>query len=176
MQKQKILTELFDAHFNALCYFANSFLKDQDNAKDLVQDAFVGLWYNSDKIQETKENSLAYLYRTVRNKCLNYIRDKKVRDSAQDNIRLDTEMWEQDHVHKLIKAEIVGIMHHSLEQLPFKCKQIIKMSFLHGMSEQDIAETLSVSVSTVKNQKKRGKQLLKEELDKLLLLLMAVLN
>ncbi len=172
MLKQKLVNDLFDGHYNSLCYFANTFIKDQDVSEDIVQEAFIGLWNNLENITDVKEKSLAYLYRTIRNKSLNYIRDKKVREASQVNLRIEAEEWEEEHVNQLIRSEVIGVLHHSLEQLPTKCKQILKMAYIHGMSERDIAESLNVSVSTVKNHKKRGKKLIKVGLERALSIIM----
>ena len=68
--------ELFKGLFKPLCAFAIKFTGDLDTAKNLVHEVFLQVWEKFDSLPPDT-NYKSYCYTAVRNKCLNYIRDKK---------------------------------------------------------------------------------------------------
>jgi len=165
-QKANALEVLFSSNYSALCFFAFSFVKDEEEAEDIAQDAFEGLWNNYDHIENVASVQLSYLYNSVRNKCLNRIRHNKVKDKlSSDNPLANCVLpWEDDHLGILIQSEVYKELFNALDSLPPQCRKIFKMTYFKRMSEQEIADMLSISINTVKTQKQRGKKLLKEAL------------
>jgi RNA polymerase sigma-70 factor (ECF subfamily) len=71
----------------------------------------------------------------------------------------------EDHIlSELTRIEVVREVHAAIEALPPQCRKIVRMSFVEGMKNQEIAEQLKLSVQTVKNQKVRAIYLLKMKL------------
>jgi len=73
---ESTLESLFKDYFIGLCQFAVGYVKDHEVAKEIVQDAFVSLWEKRQTIDLSKPVK-SYLSATVRNRCLNYLRDHK---------------------------------------------------------------------------------------------------
>ncbi len=71
-----LFEQLFREHFVQLCHFAQGFIYDLDEAKEIVQEVFTNLWLKRDEIT-TEKSIKSYLYTSVRNRCLNFIRDHK---------------------------------------------------------------------------------------------------
>ena len=71
-----VFEQLFKTHFVHLCNFAYQFVKDTDSAKDITQKIFINLWENRENI-DTQKSIQSYLFTSVRNRCMNYIRDQK---------------------------------------------------------------------------------------------------
>lgn len=69
--------ELFREHYRPLCAFGNTYLKDPERAEDIVQDLFVKLWNERERLV-VNTSLKAYLFAAVRNRCLNE-KDKVVR-------------------------------------------------------------------------------------------------
>lgn len=65
----------------------------------------------------------------------------------------------------MIKAEIIYEIYTVVESLPPKCQQIIRLGYIQGMKNMDIAERLDISVSTVKTHKRLGLSILRRRLD-----------
>ncbi|MFV0592270.1 MAG: RNA polymerase sigma-70 factor [Draconibacterium sp.] len=173
-QKADALEALFSSNYSALCFFAFSFVKDEDEAEDIAQDAFEGLWNNYGHIENTASAQLSYLYNSVRNKCLNRIRHNKVKDKLSDNSLANNVLpWEDDHLGVLIRSEVYKELFNALDSLPPQCRKIYQMTYFKRMSEQEIADMLSISINTVKTQKQRGKKLLKEALKDLFSILVS---
>jgi RNA polymerase sigma-70 factor (family 1) len=141
---------LFKTYYSTLSHYACSYLHDLDEAEEVVQDIFVKIW---EKRQDLKiETSFkAYLYQAVKNKCLNYIRNKKTQNNHLTII--DMKDYEAPAAFEDLQAdELSDKLYLALEELPPKCKQIFKMSRLDGLRHKDIADKLDLKVKTIENQ------------------------
>lgn len=138
--------KLFKTHYADLCHFANSYLKDPDEAEEMVQEAFFRLWQKRKQILIQK-NLKGYLYRSVRNMCTEYGRHLKVKQHyAQNrptgNLNLSP--------HDLLEAtQLETLFHQTLLSLPERCRTIFSMSREEGLKYKEIAQKLSISVKTV---------------------------
>ena len=102
-----------------------------------------------------------YLYRSVQNQCLNYIRDKRV----EENYRNETEVASEDFFYNVLLEEEVFIrLRGAINELPEKFRDVINLN-LEGLSDKEIALHLGISLDAVKQQKKRGKEQLREKLN-----------
>jgi RNA polymerase sigma-70 factor (ECF subfamily) len=139
---------LFRSSYVSLVKYARTLIKDQDTAEEIVQDLFVRLWQEKEKIKI--ESSLnGYLFRAVHNKCLHYIEHLKVVERHAETIttgQADPSDDPSEILHyKDLQIKIAGI----LERLPERCGKIFCMSRFEGLKYSEIAEKLSVSVKTV---------------------------
>lgn len=150
----------YEMYYNALCLFGGRLLKDDDAVVDIAQDVFVNLW----RARETIESSLhlkMYVYQSMRHRCLNYIRVKKLEEVYRnERMMLEEEcsfgnMVIEEEVHRLVMEEI--------NHLPQEQRRVIRMH-LEGKNNVEIAEAMDVSVNTVKTHKARARQQLKMKL------------
>lgn len=157
---------LYEEFFHALLAVACKYV-EQEVAKDIVQDTFFKLWSTPQKFVQTTDLRF-YLYRAVQNQCLNYIRDKKV----EDNYRNRTELISEDFFYNvLLEEEIFIRLREAINELPDKYRNVIDLN-LEGLNDKEIAEHLGITVDAVKQQKKRGKEQLREKLNHPYLLLL----
>ncbi|KAA3634729.1 MAG: RNA polymerase sigma-70 factor [Bacteroidetes bacterium] len=169
---QKDFEQLFKAHFMHLCNFAHQYVPDKDSARDITQKVFINLWENRNKIDPGK-SVRSYLFTSVRNRCLNYIRDqKKYRSNVLDVEINDYEFsFEEDH---MAVEELKGRIEEALQVLPSKCRQVFEMSRYKNMKYKDIAEELDVSVKTVEAHMSRALKTLRERLEDYIFLLILI--
>lgn len=153
---------LHDLYFESLSFFAYGYLKDQHDAEDVVQDAFVQLW---EQKKFSDDNLAGFLYTCVRNNCLMFLRkqNSKIRYLEHQKSNTD-EMWEEDESMRMIKAEYYREIFKKVEALPEKMRKVFIMSYVSKMKEKEIAEKLSISVNSIKTHKQRAKQILRKEL------------
>ncbi len=154
---ERSLEILFKGNFTALCRFAVGYVKDHEAAKEIVQDAFVNLWEKRDTIDLSKSVK-SYLSTTVRNKCLNYLRDNKKFSGdllALENLPQDASYEQAD---KLTETELRDRIDRAVNELPEKCREIFKMSRFQHMKYQQIADQLRISVKTVETQMSKALQ------------------
>jgi RNA polymerase sigma-70 factor (family 1) len=142
---------LFDTYYRSLCSFAYRYIEDNEMAEDIVQETFIYIWQNKPKFTDDIATKV-YLYRTVKNKCLNKLNHFKVKAKAHDNIQGEIEesnLFESHFLHE----ETIRLFYQAIETLPDQSRAVIKLA-LNGLSNPEIAEDLGISVNTVKTHKK----------------------
>lgn len=156
--------ELFRNNYAKLCLFAKHFLKDDDAAKDIVQEAFVTYWNNRNELAAAEASVNSFLYASVKNACLNKLRRQKLEQLFLNN--QDADPSEDAAVlNAMIRSEVITELHKVITTLPENCQKIFRMGYLEGLKNPQIAEELGLSINTVKTQKKRGLQLLRVRLN-----------
>jgi RNA polymerase sigma-70 factor (ECF subfamily) len=141
---------LSERYGQALYVFAVRIMGDGFMAEDIVQDAFEALWNNRTKLYaDTSVRN--YLYGIVRNRCLAAIRQSKVRELADRSVELDDE----DIMSRYIETETTRLLIEAIETLPPRSAEVIRLS-CEGMRQEQIAETMGISIATVKALKIRA--------------------
>lgn len=144
----KAFKQLFESRFQALVEFAEYFGVGHDEAKDIVQECFIAYWEKKKKINP--ERGIHYLYVSVRNKCMNLLRDKKriiVNDfivELWDDEQVDIESNEQSNRMKWLENEI--------NKLPLRCRRIFKLHKFNGLTHKEISKELGISQKTIERQ------------------------
>ena len=150
--------QFFESLYPSLCLFANKYLKDPDASLDIVQDAFVQIWNKKEDVHSI-DSAKSYLFKFVKNKCLNYLRDQKQRQILNYE-QLDSEIFFRDN---LIEEETYLLINDAVRHLPPKGQKVIELS-LDGLKNQEIAEQLNITINTVKTIKQRAFKAMREEL------------
>lgn len=123
--------------------YALRIIDDAQSAEDIVEDCFAKAWQ---MIEDGKdfEDFKAYMYRSVRNGCISFIRKRKesvgiecipeVTEETVDTSERDAQLWK------------------AIDSLPDKCREVFLLSKRDGLSNDEIADRMGISVKTVKNQ------------------------
>lgn len=165
---------LFKSHFAFLVNFARQFVDDVDTAQDLTQKVFITLWEKREQI-DPKQSIKSYLFTSVRNRCLNYIRDqKKYRSQVLDIELADFELAvEEDHFGE---EELKQKIEAALSSLPGKCRQVFEMSRFQQMKYKEIAEELDISQKTVEAHMSKAIKSLRAYLEAYMWICLLMLN
>jgi len=157
-----------------LCYYAYKITNNQESSKDIVQDVF--LKYHSKPAEFSSELAIKnFLYLSVKNACLNFIRHDLVEKKFAEN-QVETVLDQDQGLSHIIKAEALVLIKQAIEALPERCRTVLKLAFFEGFKNEQIALEMSISINTVKTQKQRAIQLLRLKLtDKAYLLLLFLL-
>ncbi|MBI4646779.1 MAG: RNA polymerase sigma-70 factor [Bacteroidia bacterium] len=160
---KKSFEELFKTYFSQLVYFAKGYISDLDTSKEIVHDVFINLWNKRDTIDLNKQVK-SYLFTSVHNRCLNYIRDnKKFNHNVMEFERINPDHnW--DESDKVVESEIEAKIYMILETLPEKCKEIFMLSRFENLKYAEIAEKLDISVKTVETQMSKALKIFRENL------------
>lgn len=164
--KQKahdLFRELFYAYHAKLHRYAFTIVKDNDAASDLVQTVFINLWRQRKELLED-DGIASYLYRSVYNRSLNYLRDKKTRDEHLITATGLADSFTDDTGHKISAKELSERIDRILESLPPKCRLVFKKSRLEHKRYTEIAEELQLSVKTVEAQIGKALRIFRKEL------------
>lgn len=158
----KAYETIFRMYYQRLYHFAYSYLRDQMPSEDVVQGIFLYLWESRDRI-EIKTTLKTYLYAAVKNKCLNYIKYEIPR-----KLELEESHLERVTTSPIEKEEDTEKMrrHISVEinKLPNKCRQIFVLSRNGGLTYEEIAEEMEISIKTVESQMSIALKKLRESL------------
>ena len=146
--------QLYKLYFPRLYSFSFKIIKEEDLAKDLVQNVFIKIWEYPSSLNI--ENPESFLYQMVRNACLNFIRHLKVVDNLKSMVKdqyLGEELYYIDLVgnqpYLLIEKELEGKIMEVMNSLPEKCLAVFRMSRIDGMKNREIAEQLGISLKAV---------------------------
>jgi RNA polymerase sigma-70 factor (ECF subfamily) len=142
------------------------YVRDLDEAKSVVHEVFVTVWEKFDNLP-ADTNYRSYLYTAVRNRCLNYIRDKKKHvmlenmaesEPAEENTTMETAELEQE-------------IEMAIESLPEKCRMVFELSRVEGLKYAQIADKMGISIKTVEAQMSKALSVLRTHLREFISLL-----
>lgn len=161
---------LYRRFYIPLVLFAEKYVADEEVAKDLVQEVFISMLGQKKEFVSLAALK-AYLYNSVKNRCINYIRNEKVKKRFEsyalqecDNIDL---FWE-----RVLEEDVYGRLMTAVDSLPRQYQRVMLLS-LEGCKISEVADKMEISLDTAKEYKKEAKKRLVakiQELDYLVLL------
>lgn len=163
MRQKEVFDKYFRTYYQSLCYFAYNYLKEQEGAEDVVQDMFIKLLDTAGNF-DSEEHLKYYLYKSVRNACLNQIRLTSIRAEILENVQKNSPEEENDFFVSVVRTEVYGEIMKAVQGLPSECGRVFKLSYIDGYSNEEVADQLAISVNTVKSQKNKAKAQLRERL------------
>lgn len=136
--------------------YAIRFLRNEEDAKDIVQDVFEKLWMNKKKVEFVKAKS--WMFTTAHNAMINFA-------TRKGRIKLSAEMAEYDSGSTKVSAfESHQVVDRAVAILPPVQKSIILLRDLQGYSYKDIGEILELNESQVKVYLFRARKKIKNQL------------
>jgi len=168
----KVFEVVFNDYYSKLVAYAQTILKNTDEAEDIVQHVFISIWEKRSQI-EIRTSIRSLLYKSVYNASLNRVKQiqTKQRYSTEytlnrDKVSTQTNLEESELQKKLADA---------LTVLPEQCAKIFKMSRFEELKYKEIADKLGISVKTVENQMGKALKIMREQLKEYLSLLLIIL-
>ena len=171
---EQAFASVFKLYFAALCYFANKYVFDKQESEDIVEEVFEKLLVSKPQVN-SGAHLRAYLYMATKRTCLDHLRKNTHAKERQMNFAAEIGDQEPEHLHEMIRAEVLREVYIEIKKLPEQCSKIITLSYIEGLKNEQIAEKLGLSIQTVKNQKVKGLSLLKGKLSPELLMAFLVL-
>lgn len=154
--------KLFVKHRNGFIAIARSYVRDQAVAEDIVSECFTAFWDKRDNI-ELKTSPEAYILRSVKNRCLNWMRDNSRIILAEGSIDPDVNMrvrtmlseisiLESGEMDDIFSAEVEGIFRKFLADLPELSLNIFLSSRFDDLTYEEIAQKYGVTPRKVKRE------------------------
>lgn len=165
---------LFKSNFKRLFAYAFTILHDDSHAEEIVQNVFYKIWEKKGKI-DIETSITAYLYRSVYNDCLNYLKHKKVKAAYVLHTSWAQKGESDSATSKVQLSELREKLDAALSELPEQCRTIFQMSRFEELKYHDIASRLGISVKTVENQMGKALRILRTKLADYLPILIYIL-
>jgi RNA polymerase sigma-70 factor (ECF subfamily) len=148
-----------------LLRFATQFLKDEDEAKDVVQDVFLKLWQKRDELEKV-ENIEAFAMKMTRNRCLDIIRAARtIPISAETDRKMKEETVD---VHKHVEfTESANQIKKLINQLPDLQRTVMYLRDIEQLSYDEIAETTELQLNAIRVNLSRARKKVRDEFLKL---------
>lgn len=172
---RRAFDEVFLKHFKSLHAYAFTMVRDRDDAEEIVQNVFVRIW--TKRMQLKADGHLkSFLYRSVHNESLNYLKHQKVRSNfnvyyademKNDSGNLNTE---------IMATELEKNIHKAINDLPEACRNVFQLSRFDQMKYQEIADALHISIKTVENQMGKALKILRLKVVDFLVLIFIFFN
>ncbi len=173
-EKEAAFEAAFRPHYGVLCNYAHTFLRDRDEAEEIVQSAFLALWEKRNSL-DVHTSVKAYLFSMVRNASLNNLTRKKMQEKyVKEKILTVASSESNQPVEPDELAQRIAV---ALQKLPEQCRVIFTMSRFEELKYAEIATELNLSGKTVENQIGKALKIMREQLrDYLSLLFMFMLD
>jgi len=164
---EQAFEQLFRSQYPILCGYARKYLDDTDQAEEVVQEMFFNFWQKKDQL-EINISVEAYLFRSVRNSCLNYLKHLKIREEHRLATAHEIRQKEQS-IHDNVEAlELQEKIESVIAKLPPERQKIFKMSRYEELKYKEIAEKLNLSIKTVEVQMSKALKFLRQHLSEYL--------
>ena len=175
---EQAFATLYKAYYSYLNTIAIYYLFDKNVGSEVVDDVFLNIWL---KRKELTYPVNSYLIRSVQNGCLNYIRMQGIRQSVLDeHTELQLAFLEENVQSTPVPLQYIELketeakIREGIDQLPPKCRQVFEAYFYSGLSPDEIADKMNLTVSTVRVQIKNAMDKLKQTLSHLLFIIFFV--
>ncbi|WP_290796230.1 RNA polymerase sigma-70 factor [Flavihumibacter sp. UBA7668] len=159
--EERGFTFFFKSWYPSLCQFANHLIKDRAESESLVSEAFFSVWKHRQKLANPTELK-RYCYTAIRNSCIQWLQQKQKREALHQEWTFASQPTEDHILNAMIHTELMESLHQQIESLPPQCSKILAKLYIDGLSVNEIAVELNLSVSTIKTQKKIGLNYLKK--------------
>jgi RNA polymerase sigma-70 factor, Bacteroides expansion family 1 len=168
IQAEKELKELMNKYYSQLCVVSVQYTDSLEIAEDIVQDVFLRFW-EENKLLSAETNPKAYLFRSVRNASIDYIRKNNYRvfiDIEETNLISDEEINEEELSSQYER------LYRIISQLSPQERAVLNAIVVENKRYKEVAEEMNISVNTVKTYFARALRTLRKELPLSILLIL----
>jgi RNA polymerase sigma-19 factor, ECF subfamily len=157
--------KLFFGFYPGLLRYAEMLVRKLEIAEEIVQDVFYNVWKNRESIRIT-QSWKSYLYKSVYNNSMMYLRKKRREVSLEEGLFLEKEGNSPDPFQELEFNEVSAVVSETISRLPERTREIFLLNRQEGLKYREIAERLSISVKTVEANMGKALKALRSSLEK----------
>lgn len=183
----KVFQQLFEKYYPKLKALACRFVNEQ-TAEDMTQEVFIDYWENRKTVNT--EYIYTYLNKCLQNKCLNYLKHKKVVEQyAARKLAAETRIaevrisylnhapdFDNETMKQLIAKDLKERIANSVDKLPPKCAQAFRLCYFHDLKHKEIAGIMKISTRTVETHIRNAMSELRVSLQDILLIAIMLYN
>jgi RNA polymerase sigma-70 factor (ECF subfamily) len=154
---------LFKTYYQPLCQYAYGFLRDRDEAEEVVQATFINVWDRREELS-IQSSVKSYLFRAVRNSCLNVIKHQRVKKEHETHELALGEPIHEGATEGVMASELERRITAAMKALPEQCRLVFQLSRFEELRYAEIADQLNISVKTVENHMGKALRIMREQL------------
>ena len=139
----------FEAYSHRLYAFGFKYMKSEVDAEGLVQEVFLKIWRNHERLDESKSFH-AYIFTIAYNQIRKYFQHKFV--FLDENLVMTAQQGDSATESSIAYQSVLDHISKLLEQLPARKQKIFNLSRFEGKSANEISQLLNISPKTVDNQ------------------------
>lgn len=179
----KEFNTLFSNYRGIFVRFASTYIQSPEMAEDIVVDSLVYYWENRHSLV-SGSNIPAYIMEVVKHKCLNHLRDQRIRNDIKQNLRehmervrkLKINALEACDPEELFSSEAQRLINEALNGLPEKTRAIFIMSRYENKKHKEIAEHFNLSTKSIEFHISKALDVLRKKLKDYLPFFLIFLN
>lgn len=159
--KEKQFKALFEKYYTKLYYSSLAIVRDEDDARDIVNDVFAHIWEKHDSFEDTV-NSM-YLYTSIRHRSLDHLKKKKVRDNYANNYMKNNDegfLYDDEEEERIRQIQKV------IDKMPEKTKYVLDQCYMEGKRYMEVASDIGISRDGVRKHIVKALRLLREAFSK----------
>ena len=170
---EKSFSVIFDTYHRYLYVLACRYLMSDSYAEDAVQYTFMRLWEGKETF-DYKSGIKNLLFTILKNYILNEIRHNNLVIQKNYELAQLSEEMETDFLNKLEDADFKMHLYKLIDQLAPKKREVCLLKIQQGMSNQEVADAMKISVPTVKSHYTQVIKLLRSQIDKIIMIILAI--
>ncbi|MEM7017476.1 MAG: RNA polymerase sigma factor [Pseudomonadota bacterium] len=160
-EDHQAFTQLVDRHLKTIHGFAWRMLNNVTDAEDIAQETFLRVWRNAQQWQPKNAQVLTWIHRIAHNLCIDLQRRRKrITEDIDDHA--DTLSADINLTEELVKAQTAQRVSKALQTLPERQRGAIVLCYYQGLSNQEAASVLDISVQALESLMARGRRTLKQ--------------
>lgn len=148
---EQAFREIFHAYNKSLFPFVLSLIKIESDAREVMQNVFLKLWLNKEKLPEI-ENPGGWLHTLAANACYDHLRRQATYELHLSKAQSMQSLHDDHTLLHLEARDVKNAIQEAIHQLPLKRREIFQLSKIEGLTRREIAERLKISENTVRNQ------------------------
>lgn len=158
---EQAFARLHTSYRDRLLYYGKRFLAEWSDVEDIVSEAFLKLWLVHADMQ-SDAHLANFLYRTVRHRAIDRQRALLRRDQLLEDMKPAEDTEENQFETELVRVEMIRLLAHAVDSLPEKYKQIFELAYHAEHSPGEIARILQINPDTVRSQKRRAIEMIRQ--------------
>lgn len=164
---------VFDSYHRYLYVLASRYLMSESYAEDAVQYTFMRLWEERESF-DYRKGIKNLLFTILKNYILNEVRHNNLVVQKNYEMAQITNDAEIDLLHELENADFRKYLFRLIDQLTPQKKEVCLLKIERGMTNQEVAEAMNISVATVKSHYTQVIKILRSHMDKIILIALAM--
>lgn len=168
IKNRESFREIFQEYYQPLCHLGQYYLDDADEAKGIVQEAFVKVWELRNEL-DSNSNIRNFLFTLVKNNCLNLLKRRQILLKHHETIKGIELQYQYESLNRMGEdylelEELKAKIDCAIRNLPEHCRVVFEMSRFEELKNREIAERLGVTQKTVEAHLTKALKLLRKDL------------